>query len=112
MDARESLREVLDRCTVLEALELLRVLREGRVVGRCYSGCVVGILSLSRGQDYWESGLSGDHSRSIEEFVLLMRFGETPSNHPRAAQLERWILEWVENHTLQGLPVQEQKVMV
>lgn len=74
---------------------LLDAVRQGRLDGSTYHGkcrCVIGYLSSRPLSDAWEFG--SDRPDSIEEFVQGIIPGDTPSNSPVMAHLERWILEW------------------
>lgn len=90
---------------------LLEAVREGRLswagVHIMECRCVVFTLGVADPSDPWDGLRDVNETRQhiqgnefctpIEDFVTkgLVREGDTPSNSPVMAHLERWIVEWM-----------------
>ncbi len=89
---------------------LLEAVREGRMHGKEYRGpcrCVIGTILFDEtpspaGDRQWIRGMRTIRTQvlqkrgwsDLEEFVWRIHPGDTPSNSPVMAHLERWIMEW------------------
>ena len=80
---------------------LVKALEEGRVDGSTYNGecaCLVGTIANVRGVPFDQSGLKGDSSRPAEQWFLMIRKGDKPTDDTgggfAAKQALEWIAEW------------------
>lgn len=83
---------------------LLEAVRGGWMEGSSFAGpcrCVVGTLGFEDDEGTWANYVSfypnGQRDvggTPIELFVVNVDPGDTPSNSPVMAHLERWIVEW------------------
>lgn len=103
-EAKTSLYALLDRCHPAEAAHLLGRLRGGQVDGQSQLSCPIGIVAGFRGSDYAASGLSGVPTWPMERWVRAIGEGGTPNNNRFARLMETWLVEWMEQHTLEPLP--------
>ncbi len=97
---RDDLHAVLDTARA-EVPGLLAALRAGKVDGSTYTGecaCLVGTIAHVRHCSV--DDLACDSSRPIERFFMALRPGHTPQNHPVAAIVERWIVDYCAQHEI------------
>ena len=78
---------------------LLAALAAGRIDGSAYEGdcaCFVGTVAKLRGCHYSRvANLAPDSESLTEKWFLAIRTGDTPDNHPVAAIVRDWIVEWM-----------------
>ncbi len=100
--AKASLWQVLERPE--EALAVQRVLRMGMFDGRDANRCLIGIVAACRGMTY--TTLEPYYGRTpAEDWVIhYVHTGMTPANNARAALLDQWLTEWLEEHKLPQVP--------
>lgn len=103
-EAKEDLFRWLDRFPD-RVPALLEAVRDGRLLGHTFYGkcrCVIGNLHHDENYTKWVPGVlemagyrMAHEMTPIERFVMHIHPGDTPSNSPVMAHLERWILEWM-----------------
>ena len=92
-EIRRDFWSVLESATPIEIVGFWQRLRAGQIDGTSYEGecaCLVGTLAKIRGCGYSE--LKPDGSRPAERWMLAVRPGNKPENHPVARIIERWIV--------------------
>ena len=92
-EIRRDFWNVLEQATPIEIVAFWKKLRAGQIDGTCYEGdcaCLVGTIAKIRGCAYSE--LKPDGSRPAERWMLAVRPGNTPENHPAARITERWVM--------------------
>jgi len=78
-----------------EVPALLRTLREGKIDGSTYKGCLWGTIANIRGVDV-HSLRSISDERLAERWFHAINRGDTPATNAAALQVEAWIVEFME----------------
>jgi hypothetical protein len=100
-EAKASLCALLERCHPAEVTHLLDQLRAGRLDGHDAGACLIGHIASYRGSGYEACGLSRADTWPMECWLWDVQLGDTPETHAQARQLEGWLVEWLEAHTLE-----------
>ena len=78
-----------------EVPALLQALREGKIDGSTYKGCLWGTIANIRGVDV-HSLRSISDERLAERWFHAINRGDTPATNAAALQVEAWIVEFME----------------
>ena len=84
--------------TPLEADNLLKAVKEGRINGSVYEGecaCFAGTIAKNRRIKVHELAFEVSANSPVERFFLGIKKGDTPENHPLSKIAADWVQEFI-----------------
>src|SRR5262249_31325445 len=94
---------VLEQWLPYEVATMRAALGGGLVDGRSFVACPLGIIAALRGTTYAALPFADEES-PFERWTTRIQTGMTPSANADAARLDRWLVAWLEAHTLELEP--------